>query len=289
MRSASGSPFTSRFALYRLTGLWPKFRAASSIRRAAAVDPTPTRHRDDAVRARSAPRRGRGPRDCRHLRDEHPGLRSHRRLLGAGATSTCFSSSTWSCRCSAARTRPPAVFYFDFVRLRRIPALPRVSAAVLPQAAVDDAGHHAVLLVAWRSSLALFVLPDVPFSFLLALLPLFVVRSLIGAYQIRLFAEGQFRTLNATIVLSAVLVRARVDRRQSPLGSRPDHRGDDRAAHRPHQPAALRGPHSRAAHAAVAAATGSTRWPPNLQPCVSAGSPIPEWIDVAAEVGRRRR
>ena len=53
--------------------------------------------------------------------------------------------------------------------------------------------------------MGLFVLPDIPFSFLLALLPLFVVRSLIGAYQIRLFAEGQFRTLNASIVFSAVL------------------------------------------------------------------------------------
>ena len=41
-----------------------------------------------------------------------------------------------------------AVFYFDFVRLRRIPAFRQFRVLVLPQAVVDDAGHHPVLLVA---------------------------------------------------------------------------------------------------------------------------------------------
>ena len=38
--------------------------------------------------------------------------------------------------------------------------------------------------------LVLWVLPDIPFTFLLALLPLFVLRSLTGAYQIRLQNTG---------------------------------------------------------------------------------------------------
>jgi len=97
-----------------------------------------------------------------------------------------------------------AVFYFDFVRLRRIPAFRQFRVLFF----------HKLLwmtpvttLFFWSLAipLVLFVLPDIPFSFLLALLPLFVLRSLIGAYQIRLFAEGQFRTLNATILFSAGL------------------------------------------------------------------------------------
>ena len=63
----------------------------------------------------------------------------------------------------------------------------------------------AVLEARFWVALGLFVLPGIPFSFLLALLPLFVVRGLIGTYQIRLFAEGRFRALNATVAVSAVL------------------------------------------------------------------------------------
>ena len=53
--------------------------------------------------------------------------------------------------------------------------------------------------------LGLFVLPGIPFGFLLALLPLFIVRSFIGTYQIRLFAEGRFHALNLTIAFSGLL------------------------------------------------------------------------------------
>lgn len=97
-----------------------------------------------------------------------------------------------------------AVFYFDFVRLRRIPALREYRVWFF----------HRLLLVtplvtlyfwALAVALGLFVLPDVPFTFLLALLPLFIVRSFIGTYQIRLFAEGRFRALNGTILFSALL------------------------------------------------------------------------------------
>ena len=97
-----------------------------------------------------------------------------------------------------------AVFYFDFVRLRRIPAFRQFRLWFFHRLLWMT---PVITLFFWSLALplGLLVLPDIPFSFLLALLPLFVLRSLIGAYQIRLFAEGQFRTLNITIVFSAVL------------------------------------------------------------------------------------
>lgn len=96
------------------------------------------------------------------------------------------------------------VFYFDFVRLRRSPALQEFRLPFFYKLLWTT---PVITLFYWSLAVVLgvFVLPDVPFSFLLALLPLFVVRSLIGAYQFRLFAEGQFSTLNATIVLSGLL------------------------------------------------------------------------------------
>ncbi|MDT5211501.1 MAG: hypothetical protein QOF67_3916 [Mycobacterium sp.] len=97
-----------------------------------------------------------------------------------------------------------AVFYFDFVRLRRIPAFRQFRLSFFHKLLWMT---PVITLFFWSLAipLVLWVLPDIPFSFLLALLPLFVLRSLIGAYQIRLFAEGQFRTLNVSIVFSAVL------------------------------------------------------------------------------------
>ena len=97
-----------------------------------------------------------------------------------------------------------AVFYFDFVRLRRIPAFRQFRVSFFHKLLWMT---PVITLFFWSLAipLVLLVLPDIPFSFLLALLPLFVLRSLIGAYQIRLFAEGQFRTLNATILFSAGL------------------------------------------------------------------------------------
>ena len=97
-----------------------------------------------------------------------------------------------------------AVFYFDFVRLRRIPAFRQFRLSFFHRLLWLT---PVITLYFWSLAipLVLWVLPDIPFSFLLALLPLFVLRSLIGAYQIRLFAEGQFRTLNVSILFSAVL------------------------------------------------------------------------------------
>ncbi|KUI39301.1 hypothetical protein AU194_14780 [Mycobacterium sp. GA-2829] len=97
-----------------------------------------------------------------------------------------------------------AVFYFDFVRLRRIPALREYRVWFFHRLLIVT---PVVTLYFWGLAvmLGLFVLPGIPFTFLLALLPLFIVRSFIGTYQVRLFAEGQFRALNLTIAFSAVL------------------------------------------------------------------------------------
>lgn len=97
-----------------------------------------------------------------------------------------------------------AVFYFDFVRLRRIPALREYRVWFFHRLLWIT---PVVTLYFWvlAVALGLFVLPDIPFTFLLALLPLFLVRSLIGTYQIRLFAEARFRALNLTIVFSGLL------------------------------------------------------------------------------------
>lgn len=96
------------------------------------------------------------------------------------------------------------LFYFDFVRLRRVAAFRQFRVSFFHRLLFAT---PLIALYFWLLAmlLGMFVLPDVPFSFLLALLPLFVLRSAIGAYQIRLFAEAQFGVLIATIVLSAGL------------------------------------------------------------------------------------
>ncbi|MGA5464425.1 hypothetical protein [Mycobacterium sp. NPDC050041] len=97
-----------------------------------------------------------------------------------------------------------AVFYFDFVRLRRIPALREYRLWFFHRLLLVT---PVVTLYFWALAVALglFVLPGIPFGFLLALLPLFIVRSFIGTYQIRLFAEGRFHALNLTIVFTGLL------------------------------------------------------------------------------------
>ncbi|MGB0970444.1 MAG: hypothetical protein ACPGVG_05710 [Mycobacterium sp.] len=97
------------------------------------------------------------------------------------------------------------IFYFDFVRMRTHPAL-RVFRVYF---------FHKLLLVSplialfyWSlaAGLGLFYLHGIPLSFLLALIPLFIVRTTIGMYQMRLFAEGRFDTHLATTALLAGLL-----------------------------------------------------------------------------------
>lgn len=97
------------------------------------------------------------------------------------------------------------IFYFDFVRLRRSPELHELQRTFF----------HKLLWVApvvamyfWTLSavLGLVVLKNIPLTFLLALIPLFVVRSFVGIYQMRLFAEGLFGTNLATMAFLVVLM-----------------------------------------------------------------------------------
>lgn len=92
------------------------------------------------------------------------------------------------------------VFYFDFVRLRRIPALRQFRIWFFHRL-IWLAPVLACFFWGLAVTLAFLALPDIPFSFLLALLPLFITRSVIGVYQLRMFAEGRFRALIATIGL----------------------------------------------------------------------------------------
>ncbi|MCH9667321.1 MAG: hypothetical protein K0U76_03250 [Actinomycetia bacterium] len=98
-----------------------------------------------------------------------------------------------------------ALFYFDFVRLRRAPAL-RELRLLFFRRLLWTTPVIAVYFWLLAAALGLFVLKEIPISFLLALLPLFVVRSVTGIYQIRLFAEGRFGTLIASVVLLAALL-----------------------------------------------------------------------------------
>ncbi|BBA89026.1 hypothetical protein MPSD_36190 [Mycobacterium pseudoshottsii JCM 15466] len=97
------------------------------------------------------------------------------------------------------------LFYFDFVRLRSIPALREFRLFFFHRLLMMT---PLIALFFWSLAAVLgtYVLHDIPLSFLFALLPLFVVRSLIGMYQIRLFAEGRFGTHLLTIVLLAGLL-----------------------------------------------------------------------------------
>ena len=97
------------------------------------------------------------------------------------------------------------LFYFDFVRLRSIPAL-REFRVFFFHKILWMAPAASLYFWALAAGLGLFVLNGIPLSFLLALVPLFVIRSVIGIYQIRLFAEGHFGTHLASIVLLSVLL-----------------------------------------------------------------------------------
>lgn len=97
------------------------------------------------------------------------------------------------------------IFYFDFVRLRRHPELHefrwQFSRKLLWLSPV-----FALYFWGLSALLGLTVLNDIPVTFLLALFPLFAVRSVIGIYQIRLFAEGRFGAHLASMAFLIVLL-----------------------------------------------------------------------------------
>ena len=98
-----------------------------------------------------------------------------------------------------------AIFYFDLVRLRTMPAIRDLQLSFFRKI-LWAAPLVALFFWALAAALGLFVMHDVPLGFLLALIPMFLVRSLIGVYQIRLFAEGHFRTHIMTFLLLALLL-----------------------------------------------------------------------------------
>lgn len=97
------------------------------------------------------------------------------------------------------------IFYFDLVRLRSSPAIRRLQVLFFRRLLLTA---PVIALYFWTLSaaLGLFVLRDVPLSFLLALLPMFLLRSVIGIYQMRLFADGRFTTHVGTLLLLVVLL-----------------------------------------------------------------------------------
>lgn len=97
------------------------------------------------------------------------------------------------------------IFYFDLVRMRNTPALRELKLLFFRRLVWAT---PLIALYFWllTAVLGLFVLHDVPFSFLLALLPMFMARSAIGVYQMRLFAAGRFGTHIATLLLLAGLL-----------------------------------------------------------------------------------
>ncbi len=97
------------------------------------------------------------------------------------------------------------IFYFDFVRLRGAPGI-RALAQRFFYTVLWTAPVVALFYWALAAFLGRVVLHDVPVTFLLALLPMFLARSLIGIYQIRLFAEGRFGAHIATLGLLAFLL-----------------------------------------------------------------------------------
>ena len=97
------------------------------------------------------------------------------------------------------------IFYFDFVRLRSVSALYEFRRLFFHRL-LCAAPLASLYFWALAAALGMFFLHDVPLTFLLSLIPLFLLRSVIGIYQIRLFAEGRSGTHLATMVFLIVLL-----------------------------------------------------------------------------------
>lgn len=97
------------------------------------------------------------------------------------------------------------IFYFDLVRLRRTPAFRRLQLRFF-RTLMWVAPLVGLFFWAMAAGLGTLVLRDVPVTFLLALIPMFLLRSVIGVYQIRLFAEGRFAIQLSTLALLITLM-----------------------------------------------------------------------------------
>lgn len=97
------------------------------------------------------------------------------------------------------------IFYFDLVRLGRKPYLRRIRKWFFNKLLLAIAAS-ATFFWLLAVGLGAIVLTDIPFSFIAAIFPIFILRGLLGSYQIRMFADGEFRKLILTNILFFALL-----------------------------------------------------------------------------------
>ncbi|MCR9136238.1 MAG: hypothetical protein NXI27_09590 [Alphaproteobacteria bacterium] len=99
------------------------------------------------------------------------------------------------------------LFYFDFVRLRRVVLLRDLARLFMRKLIIGAIG---VGLFFWAMAGIVFLIGfrDVPVSFLFAFLPFFLVRSWLAVFQVRAFADGRFATVTASmgIIIAGVVL-----------------------------------------------------------------------------------
>ena len=99
------------------------------------------------------------------------------------------------------------LFYFDFVRLRRVSALRHLLRIFLTKLVF---AATLVGLFFWGLAVIVFLVGfrDIPFTFLIAMLPLFLVRAWLAVYQVRAFADGRFMVvcLSVAILIAGTVV-----------------------------------------------------------------------------------
>ncbi len=99
------------------------------------------------------------------------------------------------------------LFYFDFVRLRRAVVLRDLAHVFMAKLVFAAA---AVGLFFWVMAAVVFLIgfSDIPVAFLLAMVPLFLVRAWLAVYQVRAFADGRFAVvcISIAIVLAGIVV-----------------------------------------------------------------------------------
>jgi len=93
------------------------------------------------------------------------------------------------------------LFYFDFVRLRRSVMLRDLAHVFMAKLVFAAAG---VALFFWGLAVIVFLIAfsDVPLAFLIAMVPLFLVRAWLSVYQIRAFADGRFAVVCASAIIA---------------------------------------------------------------------------------------
>ncbi|WPL17757.1 hypothetical protein Thiowin_02796 [Thiorhodovibrio winogradskyi] len=84
-----------------------------------------------------------------------------------------------------------ALFYFDFVRLRRSRMLRDLARGFMAKLVFAAVGIG-LFFWALATTVFLFGFADIPFQLLVAMIPLFLLRAWLAVYQIRAFADARF-------------------------------------------------------------------------------------------------